>query len=64
MEYRFDYAKASPKRFAERMSEAPPLVVVVEPDVAEVFGTAEAVNRALRAPITAVPGIRRETGQR
>jgi hypothetical protein len=32
-----------------------PLVVVLDPDVAEVFTTPEAVNKALRALITAMP---------
>ena len=53
-EYRFDYRKARPNRFAARMSQAP-LVVLVDPDVAEVFTTPESVNQALRALITAIP---------
>jgi len=46
--------KARPNRFASRMREAP-LVVLVDPDVAEVFTTPESVNQALRALITAIP---------
>ena len=53
-EYRFDYRKARPNRFARRMTQTP-LVVLVDPDVAEVFTTPESVNRALRALITAMP---------
>jgi len=53
-EYRFDYRKARPNRFAARMKESP-LVVLVEPDLAEVFDTSESVNKALRALITAIP---------
>lgn len=53
-EYHFDYSKARPNRFVDRMTENP-LVVVLEPDVAEVFTTSEAVNKALRALIDAVP---------
>jgi hypothetical protein len=49
--YRFDYRKARPNRFAARMSQAP-LVVLVDPDIAEVFTTPESVNQALRALIT------------
>ena len=53
-EYRFDYKKAKPNRFAERMKDSP-LVAVIDPDVAKVFTTAEAVNKALRALISAMP---------
>ena len=53
-EYRFDYSKARPSRFASRTSETP-LVVLVDPDIAEVFTTPESVNQALRALITAIP---------
>jgi len=52
-EYRFDYRKARPNRFASIANE--PLVVMVDPDVAEVFTTPESVNQALRALITALP---------
>jgi hypothetical protein len=53
-EYRFDYSKAKPNRFASRMKDGP-LVAVIDPDVAKVFTTAEAVNKALRALISAMP---------
>ena len=53
-EYRFDYKKAKPNRFAERMKDEP-LVVMIEPDVAKVFTSAEEVNKALRALISAIP---------
>jgi len=53
-EYRFDYSKAKPNRFASRMKDAP-LVVMIDPDVAKVFSTAEQVNKALRALISAIP---------
>lgn len=58
-EYDFDYTKARPNRFADRMKEGP-LVVLLDPDVAEVFTTPESVNNALRALITAIP----QTGKR
>jgi len=48
-EYQFDYSKAKPNRFVGQQQE--PILVALEPDVAAVFGTAEAVNRALRALI-------------
>ena len=53
-EYRFDYSKAKPNRFASRMKDSP-LVAVIDPDVAKVFTTSEQVNKALRALISAMP---------
>ena len=53
-EYRFDYSKAKPNRFAARMKEEP-LIVMIEPDVAKVFTSSEQVNKALRALISAMP---------
>ena len=52
-EYKFDYKKAKPNRFASRMKDSP-LVVVLDPDVAKVFTSAEEVNKALRALISAM----------
>lgn len=53
-EYRFDYRKARPNRFADAVDSAA-VVVVLDPDVAEVFTTPEAVNNALCALISAMP---------
>ena len=53
-EYRFDYKKAKPNRFAVRMKDEP-LIVMIEPDVAKVFKSSEQVNKALRALISAIP---------
>jgi hypothetical protein len=53
-EYRFDYRRAKPNRFAERMTEGA-LAVVLEPDVAAVFRSSEAVNALLRSVIAAMP---------
>ena len=53
-EYKFDYKKAKPNRFASRMEDSP-LVVVLDPDVAKVFTSTEEVNKALRAIISAIP---------
>jgi hypothetical protein len=52
--YRFDYSQAKPNRFADRMKDGP-LVAVIDPDVSKVFKTAEQVNKALRALISAIP---------
>jgi hypothetical protein len=61
-EYRFDYRKAKPNRFAARMKEEP-LVVMIEPDIAKVFTSAEQVNKALRALISAMPEKKVTTGK-
>ena len=53
-EYRFDYSKAKPNRFASRVDKSR-LVVALDPDVSEVFTTPDAVNKALRALIQAMP---------
>jgi hypothetical protein len=53
-EYQFDYRKARPNRFAEQAGELP-LVVVLEPDLAKVFTSSEAVNKVLRALVSAMP---------
>jgi hypothetical protein len=61
-EYRFDYKKAKPNRFAERMKNEP-LVVLIEPDIAKVFTSAEQVNKALRALISAIPEKKATAGK-
>ena len=52
-EYRFDYAKSRPNRFAKELRRGA-LVVVLDPDVAKVFRDAKQVNALLRATIAAV----------
>jgi hypothetical protein len=47
-EYAFDYTKAKPNRFAIRDSRSRMTVVVLDEDIAQVFPTSEAVNKALR----------------
>jgi hypothetical protein len=53
-EYRFDYRKARPNRFAARVKPGS-RVVLLDPDVADVFETPESVNAALRALIEIMP---------
>ena len=53
-EYQFDYRKARPNRFAARLQEGT-RAVVLDPDVAERFPTAESVNAVLRALIQTMP---------
>ncbi|MGI2906448.1 hypothetical protein [Tolypothrix sp. VBCCA 56010] len=56
-EYDFDYQKAKPNRFAVRHEKQRLTVVVLDEDVAQVFTTPEAVNKALRALIEAMPQV-------
>jgi hypothetical protein len=60
-EYRFDYRRAKPNRFAEKMSEGV-VVVILEPDVAAVFKSSEAVNALLRSVIAALPESKQPLG--
>ena len=53
-EYRFDYTKSKPNRFAQKMSEGT-VAVVLEPDVAKVFKSSDVVNALLRSIISAMP---------
>lgn len=57
-EYRFDYSRARPNRFAPR--PAPTKTAIdLDPDVAAVFTTPEAVNAVLRALIQTMPQSKR-----
>jgi len=56
-EYQFDYSRAKPNRFADKIGQDQ-LMVVLDPDVAAVFKTPESVNRVLRALITSMPTMR------
>jgi hypothetical protein len=61
-EYRFDYRKAKPNRFAARALKAP-LVVMLDPDVSKVFRTPDAVNDALRGLLEVATTTARLTGR-
>jgi hypothetical protein len=52
-EYKFDYTKAKPNRFAPVLEGS--RVVILEPDVAKVFTTDETVNKVLRALLETMP---------
>ena len=56
-EYRLDYSKAKPNRFADQWDDGP-VVVVLDPDVAEVFKTPASANKALHALIKALQARR------
>ena len=49
-EYNFDYGKAKPNRFAKQVVN-----VTLDEDVAKIFTTSDAVNKALRAILMALP---------
>jgi hypothetical protein len=55
-EYQLDYAKARPNRFARIQADGS-LVVVLEPDIAQVFHTPDAVKKVLRALIASMPPV-------
>jgi len=51
--YNFDYSKAKPNRFAHNVVN-----VTLDEDIAKIFTTSEAVNKALRAILSALPETR------
>jgi hypothetical protein len=53
-EYRFDYRKSRPNRFAS-LVKARTVAVVLDPDVASVFRSPESVNSLLRSVVKALP---------
>ena len=53
-EYAFDYSRAKPNRFALRRG-GNVVAVVLDPDVAAVFGSSTKVNALLRSVIAALP---------
>jgi len=57
--YDFDYSKSRPNRFASRFAEGA-VAVVLDPDVASVFRSSEAVNDFLRSAISAMPRARKK----
>jgi hypothetical protein len=62
-EYKFDYRKALPNRFAGRVDEDR-VIVVLDPDVSQVFSTERDVNTVLRALIKTMPELRRSKAAR
>ena len=53
-EYHLDYSKARPNRFAKGIAEGS-MVVVLEPELARVYKTAERVKAILEAIAQVVP---------
>ena len=52
--YDFDYSSSRPNRFAAKVADDA-VAVVLDPDVAAVFRSSEAVNTFLRSAISAMP---------
>lgn len=52
-EYRVDYSKAKPNRFAKKFANRK--IIVLDADVAKIFQTDKQVNAALRAIVDAFP---------
>ena len=61
--YDFDYSKAKSNRFAARLAQEQ-LMVVLDPDIAAIFPTSEAVNEALRVLATAAQNLPHNTPKR
>jgi hypothetical protein len=61
--YDFDYSEAKPNRFAARLDKEQ-LMVVLDPDMAAIFPTSEAVNEALRVLATAAKNLPHSTTKR
>jgi len=59
-EYRFDYAKSKPNRFAG-LSRPGAVAVLLDPDVARVFKSGESVNTVLRALVVTMTNRRAPT---
>ena len=49
-EYALDYTKSKPNRFAAKLKDT--MVIVLQPDVAEVFQSSKAVNELLCPAMT------------
>jgi hypothetical protein len=53
-EYRFDYRKAKPNRFAAKLKKGGKLIVL-DPEIAAVFADSKEVNAVLRALLRTMP---------
>jgi hypothetical protein len=55
MQKEYDFSNARPNRFAKQFArKGGGLLVLIEPDVAEVFDSSRKVNKFLRATLSAV----------
>lgn len=55
-EYRLDYDRARPNRFASRVP-ANAVAIVLDPAVTAVFGSSDSVNALLRSVVKAMPNV-------
>ena len=62
-EYRFDYRTARPNRFAGQIEKSQ-VVVMLDPDISQVFTTADSVNAVLRALISTMPPTQPKPGHK
>ena len=62
-EYDLDYSKARPNRFAGQIDKSQ-VVVMLDPDVSEVFTTPESVTAILRALIGTMPATQKKPAHR
>lgn len=53
--YDFDYSVSRQNRFASKLAGGDAIAIVLDPDVATVFRSSEAVNAFLRSAISAMP---------
>jgi hypothetical protein len=53
-EYRFDYRKSKPNRFA-KLARPDSIAILLDPDVAQFFDNGKAVNAVLRALMNTMP---------
>jgi hypothetical protein len=57
-EYRFDYSKSKPNRFAQSLT-VDTVLVALDPDVARHFKTSRSINAALRSVLAKKKRVRR-----
>lgn len=62
--YDLDYSKAKPNRFASKLQKSAQVVVLLDPDVSQVFSTPESVNNILRALIANLPKTQLQKAER
>ena len=61
-EYEFDYGQAKPNRFATGLKPGG-RIIVLEPEVADVFHNSQDVNALLRAVMQAMPSVTGNSGE-
>ena len=62
-EYDFDYSKAVRGKYYKKLLEEGANVVILEPDVANVFKDSSSVNEALRSLLDLIDSTQRLTGR-